>query len=139
MHTVLPSSPSPFVRGAKSNTTVSVVPTPTSQHHQIAAGIPPYQESAVQLLRRLHIVSAQQTQVLLHDEADTQATNNGELQEVNDNMDGYSITGSDTKSNIGSKGKSKPKTKSKTTTPEEYDDNGSKYEGEDATYDDDGI
>jgi hypothetical protein len=84
----LPNSLSPRFRKSASSekliakSMVYVVPTPKSQLHCIAAQVPQSQEPALQLLRRLHIVSAQQIQALLRDEADRQTVANGEDEDM---------------------------------------------------------
>ena len=49
--------------------------------HHIAAQIPQTQDSASQLVRRLHIVSAQQIQALLHEETNWETIGSGELKD----------------------------------------------------------
>src|SRR5580698_4270727 len=75
--------------------------------HHIAAQIPQAQDSAGQLVRRLHIASAQQIQALLHEETNWETTGSGEVKGDENDTGGEEIK--------------------KTQYPNDDDDDGSEY------------
>ena len=115
--------------GLETDWTLSVVPTTKYQLQDLAARIQPDQDSAHQLLRRLHIVAAQQMDAFLEDATYRQSFYNEVNVEVNDEAegmpengkeshDGRSMTTRSTKSNRTSQVRS---------TVEHDDSDGSEY------------